>query len=233
MPIGFRLVLLDFDGTLVDTSIAICEAMRRSFMALGLPLPDDKIVKSTIGLSLDESMRRLCAALGCEFHDELPGKYRQIYDVEGLGLKLTLPYPGAYAALQTIRASGSKIAVVSNKGEEAVNAALRLLGLDAFVHFTAGEHPQFRGKPSVDPFLRTLKDLNLTIPPQDVLIAGDTATDVSFARNVGAPICWARYGYSHEDLRATSDLDYIIDSPEQLVGIVVGDREGWCEVAHA
>lgn len=232
MQARFKLVLFDFDGTLVDTSDAICASMRRSFESFDCPAPDDKLVRSTIGLSLDESMRKFCTVLGCEFHDEMPNKYRYIYDVEGLGLQLTTLYPGAHNVLSAIRTGGAKVAVISNKGEGAVAAALQSLGLDALIHCAVGEHPQFKRKPSVDPFFRVLKEFDIEISPQDVLVVGDTTTDVSFAKNVGAPICWARYGYSHDDLSAAGGLDYVIDSLEQLVSIVVDEWSGLREVAN-
>ena len=53
------------------------------------------------------------------------------------------------------------------------------------------------------------------------MVVGDTITDVTFAQSIGVPICWARYGYAHENLEEQNKLDYIIDSLEELIDIVI------------
>jgi phosphoglycolate phosphatase len=220
----FKVVIFDYDGTLFDTRPAITHCIQRAFEKCGRPIPELAAVASTINTGLplretffvlDESLRGDRAAL-----NQLVSTYRKLYLDEGT--PLLRPFAGVSDVLQRLHASDAKCLVVSNKGIAAIRRSLDESQLTSFVDWVVGDEPGLPKKP--DP--RILTDHILPryaqLHREQILMVGDTETDILFAKSTGISSCWASYGYGEVERCRRFKPEHEISSIEQLPAIVQG-----------
>lgn len=115
----------DLDMTLVDSADGIVASVQYVVGEYGVHADGDEI-RSTIGLPLDHVFPRW---LPDEPYDVLLAAYRAHYRVNGI--PLTVPMPGAAAAIDAVRAAGDRVLVVTAKYGAVAELALNTAGLDA------------------------------------------------------------------------------------------------------
>ena len=113
--------------------------------------------------------------------------------------------------------------IVSNKGIAAINNILIDRGL---WHLTTGfivgdGTPGFKLKPNRQCWDEIIKPRFPDVEPERVLVIGDTLTDIQFARNIGAKICWAKYGYGEESL-AMERPDFTVEKLWDIIDLLSG-----------
>jgi phosphoglycolate phosphatase len=218
----FHAVVFDYDGTLFDTRPAIVHCIQRAFaetvhfvppleaiagtVETGLSLPDTLIV-------LDQRMRGNRVTL-----DELVRNYRRLYLAEGA--PLIKPYPGVGDTMRTLHASGTKCLVVSNKGVAAIHQSLDENDLTPFIDLIFGDQPGLPKKP--DPAIVTdhILPIHAQLTKEQILVVGDTETDIVFAKAAGVSSCWASYGYGDQARCLQLAPDYVIGNIAELPAIV-------------
>jgi len=124
------LVLLDLDGTIVDSGPGILEALSHAFARCGEPLPPPAVLRTFIGPPLEESF---CGTLGLgrERAEQLRIAYSAYYQQHGL--LSAVPYPGMPELIGALVAEGRTVAVATNKPETSARTLLAHQGLaDAF-----------------------------------------------------------------------------------------------------
>jgi phosphoglycolate phosphatase len=194
---AYEVIVFDYDGTLFDTRPAIVHCLKRAFEKLRRPIPAHENVANTVktGLSLQDSLialepslRRQPAAL-----NTLVGAYRTLYLDEGA--PLVKPFAGAADALHRLNASGVICAIVSNKGVAAIRRSLaesRLIGL---IDLILADEPGLPKKPDPALFTQHIQPRFAQVQKRQMLMVGDTETDIIFAKASGIACCWASYGY--------------------------------------
>jgi phosphoglycolate phosphatase len=219
---AFKAIAFDYDGTLFDTRHAIAHCIQRAYEQCGRPRPAREAVLATIksGIALQDTFLILDTALRSDraaLH-ELIRTYRSLYLDEGT--TLLTPFPGVTATLQQLHADGAKCIVVSNKGIAAIQRSLDEGLLSRFVELILGDEPGIPRKP--DPALVT--DHILAKYPQlqrrQILVVGDTETDILFAKNSGVSCCWVSYGYGEAERCRALEPDYEIADIGQLPSLV-------------
>ncbi len=87
------------------------------------------------------------------------------------------------------------LTIVSNKAVAAIHAALKHFRLSTFVSIVVGDIPTLRKKPDPMAYNEFIQPQFPLIPPQEILMVGDTPADLGFAHAIGADSCWVQYGY--------------------------------------
>jgi phosphoglycolate phosphatase len=214
---AIRLVVFDLDGTLVDSSTDLANAVNALLAELGdSRLPDPQIV-SMVGEGAAVLVQRAMTASGLD--PQTPGALdRFLAHYNAHLLDYTRPYPGMVAALQKL-AARLPLAVLTNKPGYATDRVLEGLGLREYFRETIGGDTPFGRKPSPAGLKHLAEVANL--PVASVLLVGDSPVDLATARNGGAQICLARYGFGYrftsEDFRGDETF---IDTPLDLVALV-------------
>lgn len=236
-----KLIIFDFDGTLFDSHSAITTSVQLTFNSLlpsyEPPLADlNRLI--SIGAPPEVTFKALQPKQEPDTQpDTLPDgnalpfnentwvqEYRSIYATHGQ--PLTKPYPGARDVLTTLRDRGFKLAIISNKAVGAVKTALEAHGLDGLVdeELIVGE-PMFGGRRKPDPAGYT----DVLVPRLgegfegeggEVLMVGDTVTDLLFARNIGARVCWCRFGQGDEQECEKEKPEFEIERLGDVLGVV-------------
>ncbi|KAL5050251.1 hypothetical protein BDW71DRAFT_173469 [Aspergillus fruticulosus] len=233
-----KLIIFDFDGTLFDSLSAITTSVQLTFNALlpsYTPPPSDIHRLISIGAPPEITFKALQPqspepdSRADNFNEETWVRtYRQIYSVHGH--PLTKPFPGAKEVLLSLQSRGIQLAIISNKAVAAVKSALESHGLDGIVddELIIGE-PMFAGakrKPYPEGFtevlLPRLRRVYGTAEYGDgeVLMVGDTITDILFARNIGAKVCWCQFGQGNREECEKENPEFGVGELTDVLGIV-------------
>jgi phosphoglycolate phosphatase len=217
MPI--KLVIFDFDGTLASSIEGITVCMSEALLHFGFTPPSRDEVRSTIGLTLEDSIRKLTNGT-CPESDipEVVRAYRNFHDTKAATL-ITL-FDGAIDALAAIKAAGIKCVLVSNKGRAGLAQLLNLLKISDYFDLTLAADSVQHRKPSSVLYTTDICPVFPFIDPRDILVVGDTESDLRFATNIGAQSCWAAYGYGDGATCAALLPTFTISNVSELQGLL-------------
>lgn len=216
-PLAVKMVVIDLDGTLVDTAPDIAEAANRTLRELGLPERDPAAVAGWIGNGVARLVKR---ALTGEMNAEPdPALYEQAHALflrhyqENL-TRRSRPFPGVVEGLEWLKASGFDLVCITNKSERFTLPLLRALDLAGYFGLILSGDSLPRQKPDPLPLEHACRHFG--IGPQHGVLVGDSANDIQAARAAGMPVICVAYGYNHgHDIRAARP-DAVIGSLAEL-----------------
>ena len=177
----FDTVLFDLDGTLLDTLEDICGAANHTLRELGYPERTLAEMRRFVGNGAEMQMRR---ALGADADEETVAKALALYKpyyAAHCQIK-TKPYAGVLELMAALKAEGFRLAVVSNKPDEAVRP-LVAKHFGALADIAMGETAQRRRKPAPDMVNDALAALGAD--KSRAVYVGDSEVDIETARNAG------------------------------------------------
>jgi phosphoglycolate phosphatase len=194
-------LLLDLDGTLVDSAPDLAAALNRLMAIRGLqPFTVAETARMT-GDGIPRLVERALAARGCAKDAGAVAAYTADYTRNCA--KATRPYPGVAATLDALRAAGWRLAVCTNKLEAPARGLLATLGLAGmFAAIGGGDSFPVR-KPDPAHLLATLRAAGGT--PGCAVMAGDHRNDVLAAHGAGLPCVFAAWGYGAPEMGADAD----------------------------
>lgn len=217
---SYKLLILDFDGTLCATHDAILFCIKRTYAALHMTIPNHDFIDETIraGLGMEKSFKILSPDLTQQQIYRLLNTYETIYLVEGE--EKSSPFPKAAHVLEKLFATGYILIVVSNKAVAAVNTALKRFQLKQYIAMVIGDTKTLRKKPDPMAYTDFIKPKYNDISPKQILMIGDTPADLLFAQNIGADSCWAEYGYGDEKSCLAIHPTYTIKQLADILAIL-------------
>ena len=221
-----RLVLIDLDGTLVDSLPDIAFCVDRMLTELALPPAGPERVGQWVGNGTDILVRR---ALAGNLHGEADaGQYARALPLftalySAHTSERSRVYDGVAAGLDYLHATGAALASVTNKPSAISHKLLADMELDKHFSLVISGDTLARNKPDPLPLLHAAR--HFAVPPEQALLIGDSANDVKAARAAGFRIVCVSYGYNHgDDIRASSP-DAVIDSLAELPGLFDSYRQ--------
>jgi phosphoglycolate phosphatase len=186
-----RTLLLDLDGTLVDTVPDLAAALNRLMAARRMPAFTHTQVAAMVGDGVAALVRKAFAARGAEPDAAAVPAFAADYGATtAVASRL---YPGVLPALQALRAQGWQLAVCTNKPEAAARALLDALGLAPLLCAVGGGDSFAVKKPDPGHLLATLA--LVPAAPQRSLMLGDHRNDVTAATGAGIACIYAAWGY--------------------------------------
>jgi len=184
-------LLLDLDGTLVDSATDLMAALNRLMAARALPAFDRPAVVGMIGDGIEALVARALAARGLAPDPAALATFRADYDQHFADA--TRPYPGVGATLRQMAADGWRLAVCTNKPERVARTLLATLGLlDSLAAVGGGDSFPTR-KPDPAHVHATLAAAGGDAAT--AVMVGDHANDVKAAAGAGMPCIFALWGY--------------------------------------
>ena len=216
-----RAVLIDLDGTLLDTAPEIASAAADMLAELGLqpvPLPQ---VRDFIGQGIPSLVRRtLQASLGSAPDERRVGSAIEsfFFNYEKRNGRTALTYPGVREGLEAMRAAGLRLACVTNKTAQFTVPLLQATGLAPYFAVVISGDSVARKKPAPDPLLSACGQLG--VAPPEALMVGDSTNDARAARAAGCPVLLVPYGYSEGVDVQTIDCDGIFASLLHVAGLL-------------
>ena len=209
-------VMVDLDGTMVNTLGDFAESLNRMLADLGLPTIAAESIEPMVGKGSENLIRSVLAHVGATDVDALYPRAWQRYEHHYLALNGQFAdlYPGVREGLQALRAMGLRMACLTNKPLSFAQPLLVAKGLDGFFDCVFGGDSFPRKKPDPMPLLETCKALGSQ--PARTLMIGDSSNDAQAAHAAGCPVVLMTYGYNHgQPITEVEALAYL-DSLKQL-----------------
>ncbi len=217
-----KLVLIDVDGTLVDSVPDLAYCVDEMLKRIDMPVRGEAAVREWVGNGVETLVKRaLTNDLNGEPDAALFAKAMPIFDelyAVNNSQRSNL-YPGVEEALQQFQQSGDyKLACVTNKAARFTLPILQDLGIrDYFEMVVCGDTLE-KKKPDPLPLLYSAEQMG--VKPEDSLMLGDSMSDVKAARAAGFAIVCMSYGYNHgEDIRDYNP-DAVIDKMTEFFHLV-------------
>ncbi|HUE38818.1 MAG TPA: HAD-IA family hydrolase [Candidatus Binatia bacterium] len=195
----FGVVLLDLDGTLLDTRADLVASTNHVRASFDLPPLEAREVERLVGHGARVLVERALGVERAEIHDE--GVRRFLDHYERHCLDHTRPYPGMAELLDSLSAEGVRFAVLTNKPQRLSRKILGGLNLlDAFAVVVGGDT-----FPERKPHPRGVRHVleRCAAQARAALMVGDSAVDVETARAADIAMCGVSWGFDPESLRAT------------------------------
>jgi phosphoglycolate phosphatase len=205
----FDLLVFDWDGTLLDSTGAIVDAVKASCRDLGLAEPPDAHARQAIGLGLADALRHSVPQLAEERFPEIVERYRHHYLTRDHELHL---FDGAQEMIAELHSAGFLLAVATGKSRLGLDRSMSHCGLGHYFSATrcadecfSKPHPQMLDQLMSESCVR----------PERTLMIGDTTHDLQMAINAGVSGLAVSYGaHPSTALDALSPLALLPDIAE-------------------
>jgi phosphoglycolate phosphatase len=218
-----RFVILDLDGTLVDSAPDLHVAANRVLEEADRPALDLKTVKRFIGDGVRKLVERAFAETGPALEpaalDLATARFTTLY--EEAATVLTRPYDGVPETLARLRAAGLRLAVCTNKPLAAAGIVLRELGLAPLIDAVSGGDSVAQRKPHPDHVRDALRRVGGTA--DQAAMVGDNEHDIAAGQAAGLATVAVTYGYARVPYRELG-ADRLIERFAELDAALAGLR---------
>jgi phosphoglycolate phosphatase len=191
----YKLLIFDWDGTLMDSQARIVNCLRAACTLQGFPPHSDEQYSNVIGLGLREALQQLFPEADPGLIERLADDYRQQYLVSNDTPSAL--FPGVTELLEDLEGRGHWLAVATGKGRQGLDQSLQETGLVSRFHTTRCAS-ETRSKPHPQMLEEILDQLGLDAG--EALMIGDTEYDMEMAANAGMAALGVSYGV-HEAKR--------------------------------
>ncbi|MBQ8003478.1 MAG: HAD family hydrolase [Oscillospiraceae bacterium] len=207
-----KALLLDLDGTILDTLDDLCDSVNFALSAHGHPTRTNREIRAIVGNGVINLITRsLPEGVSEKEFEECLATYKEHYEINKTNK--TAPYDGIPEALALLRDNGYKLAIVSNKHDEAVQGLYNLF-FKELADFAIGNTAEIPKKPEPDMVFAAAKKLG--VPLNEIVFVGDSEVDLQTARNAGVPCISVTWGFRDADVLIDAGADSIIHSPNEL-----------------
>lgn len=175
----YALYLFDFDNTLFDTRCGIEAILREALPVLGVEYGPDSF-DECLGLTMDQVYDRYMGDDRSRYRDFERSFMSVVMSDAYLGAP---PFPETARVLESLRARGKRIGVVSGKKAYKIVNLLRANGLDGYPETVVGFDETERHKPLPDPILKGMSSFD--VPKDETVYVGDSPNDALAAEAAG------------------------------------------------
>ncbi len=217
----YKAVIFDLDGTLLNTLDDLAAASNAALAAMGLPTHPTDAYKYMVGNGIPKLIERfLPPERRAEADRERAASlFFPYYDAHKEDA--TAPYPGIAEMLASLKQSGVRLGVVSNKE----NALARAVIAHYFPNcFDAVAGNALGTPPKPDPRLVNEMRAAFGLAENEVLYAGDSGVDIETAHNARLAGCGVTWGFRAEAELAAAGADYIVHTPAALRALVLEQK---------
>ena len=198
-------VLVDVDGTLVDTNYLHAVAWWRAFKDIGEDVPMYKI-HPLIGMGSDQLVHRLIGRESEEASDAHSHHYKPFKEE-------LRALPGAADLLRELARRGARVILATSSDEEDLERLREVIDADDAIEDAVSKGDVGQSKPSPDIFEAALKKFDLE--PDRTLVVGDTPWDVEAAAKVDLKVvCVLTGGTARELLEEAGAIGVYEDAAE-------------------
>lgn len=214
------MVLIDLDGTLVDSVPDLAWCVDETMKALNMPIRGEDKVRQWVGNGVPRLIERaLIDQLDGVPDPALYAKAQPIFMAlyaENPSTRSQL-YPAVIEGLTWLKDQGIKLGCVTNKDEQFTLPILKNLGLFDFFEIVISGDTLAVKKPDPAPLLHGAQFFGIS--PKNAMMIGDSINDVKASRAAGFSIVCLSYGYNHGvDIR-TASPDAVIDTFAELADL--------------
>jgi phosphoglycolate phosphatase len=210
-PLPIKAVVIDLDGTLIDTAPDLAYAAELMMADLGMPCPSADTIATYIGNGVSRLVKRvLTGDMDAEPDAALFARAISLYQKhygEHVS-RASRPFGGVVEGLQAFKAMGVHVACITNKAAQFTHPLLKDTGLFDFFELILSGDSLPKRKPDPLPLLHACEKFG--IAPAELLLIGDSLNDTQAARAAGSAVFCVPYGYNRGRPVAELDLDAVV-----------------------
>ncbi|HKM03170.1 MAG TPA: HAD family hydrolase [Lachnospiraceae bacterium] len=211
-----RAVIFDLDGTLTNSLESIAYSVNRAIATVGYPPFSSERYKTLVGEGAEELIKRTLQASGdtsLEHYDYVREVYDDLFEKDCM--YQVKAYDGIKKVLDSLKKSGIKMAVLSNKPHVRTKEVVEgIFGVNIF-DFVQGQVPERKRKPSPDGVFYICQQLGVSV--NEVMYVGDTSTDMLTGKASGAFTVGVLWGFRDKKELVENQADSIVSTPEELL----------------
>lgn len=212
----YKLVIFDWDGTVMDSVGRIVSSMRSAAQDVLLPVPTAEQVKNIIGLSLPEATKLLFPTSDNDQAEALRLSYKHHYiEVDETPTPL---FTHAEQLFTGLLAQDKYLAVATGKGRDGLERIFKATNTKHYFH-TSRCAKECMSKPHPDMLEQILAELN--IHHSEAVMIGDTVHDMSMAKNANVDRIGVSYGVHDHKALNEYQPKAIVDSLNELANILI------------
>lgn len=201
----YRLVVFDWDGTLIDSAGTIVRCIQDAARDMGLEVPDRERASHVIGLGLHDSLRLAVPTLSAERYPDFAAHYRRHFLARQDAMLL---FPGILELLERL-SKDRPLAIATGKSRRGLDRALEAGNLGRFF---AGSRCADETQPKPHPAMLLELMEQFSMDKAETLMIGDTSHDLEMARAAGVDALAVTYGaHPEKGLRACGPLGCFAD----------------------
>lgn len=206
-----KVVVFDWDGTIVDSVEHIADSLQRAATDLGYPPLERQAYRDIIGLGMVEALEQLYPGLSREEMQAIRENYARYFFS-----RQTTPqsvFSGMADLLEDLRRSGRGCSVATGKSRRGMDHALEGSGLASYFDITRCAD-ETRSKP--DPAMLQEIIEFYRIRPEEAVMIGDTRYDLEMAKRIGMPAIGVEWGVHGREVLAAWDPHAIVGTVSDL-----------------
>lgn len=219
----YKACIFDLDGTLTDTLESLTYSVNATLREIGLSQITDEQCKAFVGSGARKLIERSLKAAGDPelLHVEKAMEvYGRIFK-ENCTYRVA-PYEGIVEMLDTLKALGVRLAVLSNKPHlQTKDVVATFFGTDTFA-CVQGQQEGIPRKPDPTAVFMIAKELNVT--SDECLYIGDSDVDVQTGNGAGVTTIGVTWGFRSKEVLKENGAAYIVDKAEEIISIVKGEK---------
>lgn len=210
-----KAIFFDFDGTLVDSAPGIVKTMEQTFLRMGIDVPSEEAMRSTIGLPLRLALQKL-GNLSDDDADKATDTYRELFPI--FEVNYINVFPQVIDTLNALREKGLRMAIVTSRDLMSLELVADKRGLTPYFETRVTGIDGFRPKPAPDMVIALLNRTLLN--PEDVLVVGDTTFDIEMGNSAGCRTIAVTYGNHTLEQITTANPTHVINKFNELLNYV-------------
>jgi phosphoglycolate phosphatase len=206
----YKLIIFDWDGTLMDSQQKIVQTLRTTLLQLDLIDRSDDELKNVIGLGLNEAVSHLYP----EFNTQQIKYFSDLYRSTFVSSEQSpLLFSGVSNMIKKLHQSDVMIAIATGKGRQGLEHAIKGSGIREFLHASRCADETF-SKPNPQMLSELLDEFSLTA--SEAIMIGDTVYDLEMANNIKMDSIAVSYGVHEVERLLEHKPIMICDTIEQL-----------------
>lgn len=218
----YKLVVFDLDGTLANTLSDLANSVNQALISENLKPHSTQEYNHFVGNGIDNLIKQVVGENGDEQTRKRVKAFFNAYYPEHL-CDYTTAYEGMAQLLTKLDSLNIVTAVHSNKPHAFVPEILRTLYPRHSFAIAWGKKERYERKPSAQALNAIMQALN--VQKEQTLYVGDSDVDIFTAHNADVKVCGVSWGFRGKDELINAGADYIADTAEDLLKIIVGNYE--------
>ncbi len=212
------LVILDMDGTLVDSQALIIRNMQAAADIIGLPIPAPESVTRIIGLSLEQAVARIFPDTDPSQRDAVAKAYREErLRLRAEGKEDESLFPGIRTMIERLRDDGHTLGIATGKARRGVDHFCERF--DMIGWFQTVQTPDTNpSKPHPGMIESALAETGAC--SEHAVMVGDTIFDMEMAQNAGIPGIGVTWGNHSVDMLERAGARHIVETADDLPQVV-------------
>lgn len=213
---GKKLIIFDFDGTLIDSVPDLAAAVNFTLKKLNRKLYSIDEIREWVGNGAQTLVKRaLCGKKEFQENEINKNLYEQALPIflENYEEKLcehTYLYEGVKETLEELHKRGYRMAIVTNKPHKFILPILEELGIEHYFELLLGADSLKKKKPDPAPLIHVMEHFNYS--REESIMIGDSKNDIIAANNAEIHSIAVSYGYNYGEDITLHNPDLVLEN---------------------